>query len=248
MKKLNVVLLSSLLLLVACSDENVDGETVQESASTDTEAVEMSEESEATTEEESSTKVDATEESEEPIEEDPAEESEYDDAFELPEGLAHPLEYYMSEDPSLINEYGMTVTDFEGFILGISVFLVDFKPYEEYLYSYEEKENIRALLVLTDGENINDFDVDYNGDMTFTTDTKEQVRGDAGIFSSNDAVMTYYGQVEAAGYYIIPLKDDSEPTKLTAILEGPWKVENGTVFTGDGPMGGEVRIPLVAEE
>lgn len=243
MKKLNIVLLSSVLLLAACGEENAEPAPVEQETTATTENVE---EAESTEIEEETAEPDSEEATDEAVEQ--GDGLDYNDPAELIEGLAHPIKYYSAEDSTMVTEEGMTTVDFEGFNIDFTVFLVDFKPSEEYLYDYEEKETIRALLVTTIAENTNDFDVDYNGNITFTTDTKEQVSGDPGIMSSNTAVQTYYGQVEAEGYYIIPLEEDSSPTELTAIMEGPWKVENGAVNTEDGPMGGEKRISLVAEE
>lgn len=249
MKKIVGMLLFLLLILAGCGSEEASNNPKQESANSDTEtsdSAETPEESESTVNEEETAEPDSEAATEEAVEQ--GEGLDYDDPAELMEGLAHPIKYYSAEDPTLMTEEGMIAVDFEGFNIDFTVFLVDFKPSEEYLYDYEEKETIRALLVTTLAENTNDFDVDYNGNITFTTNTKEQVSGDHGIMSSNAAVQTYYGQVVAEGYYIIPLEDGSEPTKLTAIMEGPWKVEDGAVNTENGPMGGEQRIQLIVEE
>ncbi|MGI2329700.1 hypothetical protein [Planococcus sp. YIM B11945] len=233
-KQLFLFGLGSMLLLGACGSEEASQPVDQpkETAPTEPATPEPAKEAEESTE------------VEEPETESDEASLEYADAAELAEGSAHPIQFYEAEDPKQETEEGMIRVEFEGFNLEFTAFLVDFKPSEEFLYDFEEKETVRALLITTQAENINEFDVDYSGGMTIVTDTKEQVSPESGILTGNPIHQTYYGPVEAEGYSIIPLEDGSEPKELTLIMDPPWKVENGAVNTETGQMGEEQRVKL----
>lgn len=238
MKKIIFILgMSTALLLGACSEEEPKSspEETQEPSGTEEESTE------------SEAPVDQTEVEEK--EEETADEDENKN-IEFPEGQVDLISYYGTEESYQrelnSDEGGVIPLDFEGFKVDTAFYLVDFRPNEEYRYEYEDKESVRAIMAITQAENTNDFDVDYNGGMTIITDTKEQVNATSGLMGDNPVIGMYYGQVEAEGYYIIPLKDDSQPEKITVIMEGPWQVVDGAVNTETGQMGEEQRFELQA--
>lgn len=243
------ILIMGLIFLTACGSENANK---NEGNSTKPENNEMSSIEDETEEKEEQPKEESADQKNgDENHQDGASKISDEEPIELNEGMAHPLRYYGNEEAikaaenGELNNDGFIETDFEGFLINSSFFLIDFKPDEYHKDLFENKDNVRSILVMMRAENTNDHDVDYNGNITITTDTKEQVHSDAGVFSSNPVVQTYYGNVEENGYFIIPLKDDSMPEKITVIMDPPYIVKDGGVDPTNGKMGEEVRFKLI---
>lgn len=245
MKKLTSLLIVPAILLGACQSEEAEPESQNPQAI------------EEPAETENSTKTDETadpeipeEQVETPNNEESAEAGDENKNIEFPEGQVDLISYYGTEESYQrelnSDEGGSIPLDYDGFIVKTTFYLVDFRPNEEFLYEYEEKESVRAIMAITETENTNEFDVDYNGGMTIITDTKEQVSATSGLIGNNPVIGMYYGQVAQEGYYIIPLKDESKPEKITVIMDGPWQVTDGTINTETGQMGEEQRFDLQA--
>lgn len=172
-----------------------------------------------------------------------------DDTVNLVEGPAIGLKYYGTEESAVALESddengGFVRADFEGFHVDFMVFLVDFYPNVDYRSDFNDKDTVRALLLTIKAENTTDLDVDYGGSIQINTDTKEQVHSfDANSFL-NPAIQTYNGKVVEEGYFIIPLKDESNPNEITVRLDHPWIVEDGGVNTDTGMMGEELKFEL----
>lgn len=144
-------------------------------------------------------------------------------------------------------EQGFITLDFQGFTLKFMPVLVDLKLSDTMKQEeeYSGKDTVRAIMVSTDAENTADHDVDYNGDITVITDTKEQLTADSGLLSNNPIVKTYKGKVKEEGYFLIPLKDQkSTPKELELRFTPPYKVENGAVNTETGLMGKEQTVKV----
>lgn len=238
-KSFYVVGLSLLMMVSGCGNE--EAQETPESSGSDTPEVQ-----EAESVETPAAEIEEETDSAEPVEEEIAAQ----ETIEFPEGAMDLVSYFGTEESyeREINsdEGGSIPIDFDGFKVNTTFYLVDFRPNEEYLYEFEEKETVRAIMAITETENTNEYDVDYNGGMTVITDTKEQVSAASGLMGSNPVIGTYYGQVEEEGYYIIPLKDDSKPEKITVIMDGPWRIVDGAVNTETGQMGEEQRFELQA--
>ncbi|MEC2274157.1 hypothetical protein ABS751_09815 [Bacillus subtilis] len=144
-------------------------------------------------------------------------------------------------------EQGFITLDFQGFTLKFMPVLVDLKLSDTMKQEeeYSGKDTVRAIMVSTEAENTADHDVDYNGDITVITDTKEQLTADSGLLSNNPIVKTYKGKVKEEGYFLIPLKDQkSTPKELELRFTPPYKVENGAVNTETGLMGKEQTVKV----
>ncbi|MEC2197804.1 hypothetical protein V7174_13705 [Bacillus subtilis] len=142
---------------------------------------------------------------------------------------------------------GFITLDFQGFTLKFMPVLVDLKLSDSMKQEEEfsGKDTIRAIMISTEAENTADHDVDYNGDITVITDTKEQLTADSGLLSNNPIVKTYQGKVKEEGYFLIPLKDQkSTPKELELRFTPPYKVENGAVNTETGLMGKEQTVKV----
>lgn len=177
--------------------------------------------------------------------------NEESEPIELAEGTMYPIAYFGTEESYAdltSGGEGNVATDFEGFHVDSQFLLADFVPSEEYAYLHDDKENIRAIMVLMQAENTTEHDVDYNGDVMIVTDTKEQVYGESGILSENSTAQSYFGKVEEVGYYIIPLKDDSTPKTIEVTMGAPYEMVDGSVDPIDGKMGEDVTLELTAYE
>ncbi|MFE4509608.1 hypothetical protein ACFRC2_07655, partial [Bacillus subtilis] len=144
-------------------------------------------------------------------------------------------------------EQGFITLDFQGFTLKFMPVLVELKLSDTMKQEeeYSGKDTVRAIMVSTEAENTADHDVDYNGDITVITDTKEQLTADSGLLSNNPIVKTYKGKVKEEGYFLIPLKDQkSTPKELELRFTPPYKVENGAVNTDTGLMGKEQTVKV----
>ncbi len=161
--------------------------------------------------------------------------------FETDVGKFYMLGMYLND--GINEETGMYEVDFDGFKVDLSVALVDIDVNEEYQYMYDGQENIKAIQITTDVENTNDFDVDYNGNITVVTSDGEQLNSDSGIMSENPAVQTYYGKVKEIGAFTIVMgSHDSLPERIELIMDGPYIVEDGAVDPVNGQLGEEQRI------
>ncbi len=218
MKKLLFVLLLS-LFLVACGNES-DAESGKEEQKEDQKA-----------------ENDNTEENE------TIEEDEY--SFENEYGTFDLVGMYYSEDED--QEPGFYKIDFDGFLLNMTVSLVDIELSEEAQWEerFAGKEHSRALLIFTEAENTTDMEIDFNGTSHIVTSDKQQVYPDYGIMSENEAVMTYHGQVMQEGYFIVPLKDDSLPESINLTFEAPYEVINGGVDPINGKVGEDTEFEMI---
>lgn len=172
-----------------------------------------------------------------------------DGDVQLDLGVVEMLKYYgtdesfeslESDDP----QAGLLHADFEGFEVNFSMFLIDFWPYENEQYLFDDKEYLRGILVLTHAENTTDQEISYDGSIQVNTDTKEQVFSDSEVLSHNPIAMTYTGNVEEEGYFIIPLKDESDPNEITVRMSPPFIVEDGSVDPINGILGDKVTFEL----
>ncbi|PJN84889.1 hypothetical protein [Bacillus velezensis] len=137
--------------------------------------------------------------------------------------------------------------DFKGFKIKFLPVLVDVKLSDSAKAKdqFKGKDTLRAIMLTTEAENTTDHDVDYNGNITVITDTKEQLESQGGLVSDNPIVMTYKGKVKEQGSFLIPLKDQkSTPKELDLKFSPPYKVENGAVNPETGQMGNEQTIKV----
>lgn len=172
-----------------------------------------------------------------------------DGDIQLDLGVVEMLKYYGTDESfeSLNSDDplgGLLHADFDGFEVDFSMFLIDFWPYANEQYLFDDKEYLRGILILTHAENTTDQEIDYNGNIQVNTDTKEQVHSDSGALGHNPIAMTYTGKVEEEGYFIIPLKDESDPNEITVRMSPPYIVEDGIVDPTNGMLGDEVKFDL----
>ncbi|MEK4305839.1 hypothetical protein [Oceanobacillus sp. FSL K6-0251] len=224
MKKLLFVLLLS-LFLVACGNES-DAESGNEEPKEEQKA-----ENDETEEVNNETKENET-----------IDEDEY--SFENEYGMFNLVGMYYSEDED--QEPGFYKIDFDGFILNMTVSLVDIELSEEVQWEerFAGKEKVRALLIVTEAENTTDMDIDFNGTSTIVTSDKQQVSPDYGIGSENESVMTYYGQVIQDGFFIVPLDDNSQPESIELMFEAPYEVTDAGVDTMNGKVGEDTEFEM----
>lgn len=149
---------------------------------------------------------------------------------------------YINEN---INESGFYELDFKGFKLNLVPSLVDIELSEsaQAEEKYKGKSNVRAILLTTKAENTNEFDVDYNGTIAITTDTKEQLNTDKGLMASNPIVQTYIGKVKQEGIFVVPIEDMGNiPKSIQLIIDPPYKVIDGAVDPVNGVLGEQKRV------
>ena len=229
MKRFLFIILSALLMLsiTACGEEEASNENEQNDEATED--------------------VEKNDESSEEQKEKQDNESE-DDEFVVDTelGKVSILGMYGNDDS---NEEGLYEVDFEGFKLNILPSLVDVELNEdgketlEFEYDeYEGEDSLRVIQLLVEAENTNDFDVDYNGDITIITNDGEQLYSDSGVFAENEVIQTYYGQVKEEDTFIFPIEKDSKPEEIKIILDPPYEVEDDAVDPEDGQLGEEERI------
>jgi len=236
-------LLVLIFVLVACG--NSDSET---SAQSETKSETESKEKDTEVAEDASSaekQAEYMEEKEKETENDTkAEDSGDEYSFEGEYGTYNLVGMYYN-DATMNSDDGTNLVEFDGFNLEYVPTLVDIIPNEEAQIDeqFAGKDKVRAIMMAATGENTNEFDVDYNGDITVVTDTKEQLNSESGVFSENPIIQTYMGPVVEDGVFYFFLKDqESEPKHLKVMFEPPYKVEDGAVDTVNGVLGKEQTV------